>query len=470
MGIGVRIARGAAVAAVIVGLGVPAVPAFGAHRSERLTFFEDAPRAVATSTGGPVTTQWCLANLRYSCYSPSQMQAAYDLGPLYSSTKVTGGYQGQGQTIAIVDPYGSPTITSDLAAFDKAFALPAPPSFTVMTPPGLARVPTFKASNPDMMGWADETTLDVEWAHAMAPAASILLVTTPSDEVEGTSGFADIVAAENYVIKNKLATVISQSFGATEQTFSSASALTPYRSAFTAASTSGVSVLAATGDAGATDYQSNGTSFFAQPVVDWPASDPLVTAVGGTLVTLDAQGRHTTPDVAWNDTYNPLITATPSPNATGGGSSAFFAKPTYQVGLTNASPKMRALPDISMSAACSGEVEVYETFGGSTGWDTTCGTSEATPMFAGIVAIADQVAGHGLGPLNPKIYALATQPNSGIVDITSGNNTVQFPTLIKGASSATVVKGFATQAGYDMASGVGTIDAAKFVPALAAAP
>ena len=470
MGLRGRIIGLSACAAIVLGSLAPSLPAEGAHRAHHLVSFEDSPRAVATATGGPVTTQWCLTNWKFACYTPSQMQAAYDLGPLFNSTKVPGGYQGQGQTIAIIDPYGSPTITTDLTAFDSAFSLPAPPSFTVLTPPGLAPVPAFKASNADMMGWAGETTLDVEWAHAMAPKASILLVTTPTDEVEGTSGLAEIVAAENYVIKNKLATVISQSFGATEQTFTSAAAVNPYRSAFIAASTAGVSVLAATGDAGATDYQSNGTSYFSKPVIDWPASDPLVTAVGGTLVSLSAQGSHASPDVAWNDTYNTAVTSTPFPNATGGGLSTFFSRPTYQAGLTAGSSKARSTPDISMSAACSGEVEVYETFGGSTGWYTTCGTSESTPMFAGIVALADQVAGHGLGPLNPKIYSLASQPGAGIVDVTSGNNTVQFPTIVKGVSTPVIVKGFNALAGYDLASGVGTIDAAKFVPALAAAP
>jgi len=124
----------------------------------------------------------------------------------------------------------------------------------------------------------------------------------------------------------------------------------------------------------------------------------------------------------------------------------------------------RGVPDISMSAACSGSVNTYGSFQGApAGWSPTCGTSEATPLFAGIVALADQVAGHSLGLINPALYQLAARHAPGIVDVTSGNNMVSFT---QGGRQQTVT-GFRAGPGYDLATGVGTVDARYFVPELA---
>jgi subtilase family serine protease len=124
----------------------------------------------------------------------------------------------------------------------------------------------------------------------------------------------------------------------------------------------------------------------------------------------------------------------------------------------------RGVPDISMSAACNGSVDTYGTFGGApAGWSPACGTSEATPLFAGIVALADQVAGHPLGLINPALYRLAAEGAPGIVDIRSGNNTVSFS---QGGHEHTV-RGFNATKGYDLASGLGTVNAAYFVRELA---
>jgi subtilase family serine protease len=123
------------------------------------------------------------------------------------------------------------------------------------------------------------------------------------------------------------------------------------------------------------------------------------------------------------------------------------------------------VPDISMSAACDGSVDVYTSFPGqAAGWYPTCGTSEATPLFAGVVALAGQVAGHPLGLINPMIYQLEAVHAPGIVDVTSGSNTVSF---VQGGATHKVT-GYGARAGYDLASGAGTIDARHFVPELAA--
>jgi subtilase family serine protease len=414
----------------------------------------------------PLTEPQCESLFTVACYVPAQVQTAYDEQPLFNS-----GITGAGQTIAIVDAFGSPTIQADLATFDATFNLPAPPSFKIIQPAG--KVPAWDptGANGDV-GWAGETTLDVEWAHTIAPGANILLVETPVDETEGTAGFPQIVKAENYVINHHLGQVISQSFGATEPTFPSAASILALRSAYFNALKNHVTVLAATGDAGATDYSNAaGTLLYTHRAVDWPASDPLVTAVGGTQLSLLSTGQRTQADRVWDDSTNYALdnafSGSPDPAAlaTGGGLSTVFARPSYQDSVAGVVGQQRGTPDIAMSGACSGLVNTYQSFAGEpAGWYVDCGTSEATPLFAGIVALADQVAGHSLGLINPALYAMSAAHAPGLVDVTAGNNSVSFlqPNLI-------TVKGYAAGPGYDLASGVGTVDAALFVPELAQA-
>ncbi len=379
--------------------------------------------------------------------TPAQIATAYDLGPLTSA-----GITGAGQTIVIVDSFGSPTIAADLAHFDSYFKLPPPPSFRVIQPAG--KVPAFHASNSNRVGWAQETTLDVEWSHVVAPGASIVLVETPTSENEGTTGFPQIVTAEKYVLRHKLGQVISQSFAATEQTFPSKASLLALRSAYKLAARDHVTVLAATGDEGATSYRYNMQSLYTSRAVSWPATDPLVTAVGGTQLHLRADGTRRSADVAWSDS--------------GGGRSIVFGRPAYQDGVRAVTGSARGVPDVSLDASCSSSVAIYGSFYGGPGqWGPICGTSLATPLFAGIVALADQYAGHGkahsLGLINPAIYTIAARHERGIVDIRQGSNTQTFS---QGGTQHTV-KGFRAQVGYDLVSGVGTIDAAYFVRELA---
>ena len=307
----------------------------------------------------------------------------------------------------------------------------------------------------------------------MAPGANILLVETPVAETEGTAGLPEIVKAENYVINHHLGQVISQSFGATEGTFPSVASIYGLRGAYFNALRNHVTVLAATGDAGATDYSdASGTLLYTHRAVDWPSTDPLVTAVGGTQLALLADGSRTQPDQVWNDSANYALnyvfygTPGPTATATGGGRSAVFARPWYQNSVAGVTGSQRGVPDIAMSAACSGLVAIYQSFPGQpSGWYYACGTSEATPLFAGIVALADQAAGHSLGLINPALYTLSAERAPGLVDVTSGDNTVSF---IQDNSLVTV-KGFNAGPGYDLASGVGTVNAALFVPELARA-
>jgi len=416
------------------------------------------PRVHITSGHQPPTTQQCEQTTKTACYSPAQIRQAYDLGPLYAQQQ-----DGTGRTIAIVDSFGSPTIREDLKAFDSGFGIPAPPSFKIIHPAG--KVPPFSQSGKDRVGWAYETTLDVEWAHAIAPGANILLVETPTDETESTAGFPEIVKAENFVIRHRLADVITQSFGATEQTFPSAQAIRKLRSAFKNAHAHHITVLASTGDTGATSWTRGMQTYYRFPVTSWPATDPLVTALGGTQLHLDAQGDRTQPDNAWNDTNNPNVVGSPPvPSATGGGFSSVFVRPAFQTGVENRVGTHRGVPDVSMSAACDGAVLIYIGLPGSSpGYSSICGTSESAPLFAGVVAIADQVAGHALGDINSMLYALASQHAAGIVDITAGDNTVRF---VQNGHAHTV-KGYPALTGYDLSTGVGTIDATQLVRELA---
>jgi subtilase family serine protease len=300
------------------------------------------------------------------------------------------------------------------------------------------------------------------WLVTSNPGANILLVETPVSETEGVQGFPEIVEAENFVVDHRLGDVISQSFGATEETFPDARSLLRLRSAFKNAAAHSVTVLGSSGDAGPTDFQLNLEDLFTHRVNSWPSSDPLVTSVGGTQLHLDAQGNRTAPDNVWND-QELFGTAA----ASGGGVSAIFPRPGFQQVVRSTVGKHRGTPDISMSAAVDGGVLVRIGFTGgdgiTPGYYIFGGTSEASPEFAGVVAIADQFAHRRLGLINPTLYRLGASRAPGIVDVTIGNNTVTFTQH----GQTFTVQGFPAVRGYDLATGWGTVDAARFVPELA---
>lgn len=447
--------RGGAVAGVVL---LAAAAAMAGGRSDLpVPVPAVAGQVLPASVTAPPTTALCRALLHVACYQPSQIRAAYDVDPLLRR-----GLDGHGRTIAVVESLGAPDLAPDLHHFDAAFGLPDPPSLRIVTPAGTP--PLFSAADPQAVLWAVETTLDVEWAHVMAPGARILVVETPVAETEGASGFPEIVAAERWVVDHHLADVISQSFGTAEQTFPSAAALRGLRSAFEAADDHDVTVLAATGDTGSTLPLLDSTCCFPVPVVAWPASDPLVTAVGGTRLVLDAEGERLAPDTVWNDG---------GAGASGGGLSTVFGRPDYQDHVRRVVGDHRGTPDVSLSAALSGAVDVWATVptpkGLAGGWQLAGGTSEATPLFAGIVAIADEAAGHRLGLLNDSLYAIARHDRPGIVGVAGGGNavtvclagcTTKVPLLVS-------VPGYtAGPGGYNLASGLGTVDAARLVAEL----
>ncbi|HTX63672.1 MAG TPA: S53 family peptidase [Acidimicrobiales bacterium] len=402
-----------------------------------------------TPQAAPPTEGWCLRNYGILCYGATQVEAAYGLPTLYRQN-----LDGHGETIVIVDSFGAPDIREDLAVFDRAYGLTAPPHFTILK---YGDVPAYTPTTPTATGWAQETTLDVEWSHAIAPGANILLVETATAETVGTTGFPTMVNAENYVIDHHLGDVISQSFGTGEATFSAPGTILGLRSAYENAYRSGITVLAAAGDTGVA-YSETVTKkhYFSFPDVGWPASDPLVTAVGGTELTLNPRGVRVAPDRVWNDTQ-----LFGYPAASSGGLSTVFTRPSYQNSVAGVVGSRRGVPDISMSASVSGAVNIYYSgLASGNGWNPIGGTSEASPLFSGIVAIADQLNGHRpLGLLNPAIYAMEAAHDPGIVDVTAGTNSVYYTT----AGKTITITGYPAVPGYNLAAGVGTVTAPKFV-------
>lgn len=479
---------------VLAFLAVSAAMAPPAVAAVRVVPFAPGHILAAGRMAQPPTTAECEADFGIACYQAFQLQRAYNLAPLFSR-----GIEGRGETIVIVDAFGSPSIASDLQTFDSQMGLPNPPSFRVIAPEGpITTNPStctsvYSPSGPDLCsdyyGWTDETSLDVEWSHVMAPQANILLVETPMTETEGIYGFPQIVAAENYVVDHHLGDVITQSFGAAEPTFTSPGQIDSLRSAYINAAQHRVTVLAASGDQGSTDDYCDPTSGCANPdnvfccfstrAIDWPSSDPLVTAVGGTQLHLNAQGYRTAPDSVWNDLSSTVGVTGPvyTWGSSGGGHSTVFSRPPFQFGVAPSFGGGRSTPDIAMSAAVNGAVDFYDTTDPLVaGWGIVGGTSEASPLFSGVVALADQDAGHSLGYLDPALYAMShSRGPDGIVPISQGSNTYTFclPTDIQSdgscasSSDLVTVPGFNANGSYNDATGLGTVDAAAFVPTLA---
>jgi subtilase family serine protease len=440
-------------------------------------------------------------------YTPADICAAYGVDALHAE-----GWTGQGQTIVIVDSYGSPTALQDLQIFSTTFGLPAP-DLTIIYPDGQ---PTLNSN--DKLGWTLETSLDLQWAHAIAPDAKLVLVAANPAETEGVQGFPSIFKGIQYAISNYPGSPISQSIDVTEQSFSGASTLRAadliqmgrFEAIYQQAIAAGCTPLACSGDAGTANPVKQGSQngagakssdFYPYPTVCWPASSPSVTAVGGTwlqyhwrwdpqatLAAVLALGDpHPFADgqplaFAWMDwdltsdqtesVYRDDFEFFPNSglaNSTGGGLSAVFPTPSWQTNLpASLTQGARALPDLSWSASDDGGVLVYSTAGG--GWDDVSGTSCGTPQIAGLVAIANQMrASMGKGPIGhlaPKLYQLPAADFNDIVPQTfgSGNNAVTVGDNFRYGST---VPGLPATVGYDLATGLGSPKAYNLVHDLA---
>jgi subtilase family serine protease len=364
-----------------------------ARRCVRLELQELETRALPSTAPGFAVVNLDaqpLASSASAVYTPQQIRHAYG----FDAITLPGGLSadGSGQTIAIVDAFDAPNIFSDLHHFDAQFGLPDP-ALIKATPGGGTPAPD--------AGWAAETTLDVEWAHAIAPKATILLVETASNS------FTDLLAGVDYARNYGGVSAVSMSWGGGE--FSGETALDAHFT--TPAGHTGVTFVAASGDNGA----------WYGP--DYPATSPNVLSVGGTVLHLTTSGNYSS-ESGWSGST--------------GGYSSFESEPAYQRSAQGSG--VRTSPDVAYNASPGTGVYAYYTQpGGSAGWYSFGGTSAGAPQWAALVAIADQgraaVGEPALAGAQSAIYNL---PSSDFHDITSGSN------------------GYRAHTGYDLVTGRGT--------------
>ena len=376
------------------------------------------------------------------CRTPSDLRVAYGLQSLIKQ-----GSTGKGQTVVDIVSYGSPTLQHDMDVFDKQFGLP-PITIKVISPLGPVH---FYPPNKDMSGWAAETELDVQIIHAMAPGANIVVLTSPVDETEGTIGLPEFRQLEQYAVSHHLGNIITQSWGVSELTLKDAAGqqeIQKWDAFFKQATTQqGITFLGASGDNGVTDYADiKMTKLSTTPTTSFPADDPWITAVGGTSLMRNGKVFQ---EVAWN--------------MSGGGFSSFFAVPSYQQALPSQEQSQfknrRGVPDVAGDADPTTGLAFY--FDG--GWGAAGGTSASAPLWAALIAIADQMAGHPLGFIDPALYKLA-KSNSYVQDfhdITVGSNTANV--------NGVTVPGYSAAPGWDAVTGLGSPDAEKLLPGLIAA-
>jgi subtilase family serine protease len=358
------------------------------------------------------------------CYAPAQIRKAYD---------IPGNLTGAGETIAIIDAFGDPLLLNDLALFDATFGLPTP-TVNVICPDSRG-CPTVDPTNPDEVSWAAEISLDVQWSHAIAPGATIDLVVAYSD------ADADIQTAQRYVVTNNLGDVLSQSFGENELCLQAETSIfNATVTAFQTAQANNMSVFASSGDQGSATLNCAGTAYVEG--VNLPASDPLVTSVGGTHLNANYTTGTYQSESVWNDSgLNPDF------GAGGGGFSTIFSRPSYQTGTGSA---FRGVPDVTYSGdVYNGVLVVFsEGNGGTPAFFIFGGTSAGSPQWAALASLADQAAGHDLGFLNPSLYNLAGSAFYASIfhDITVGNN----------AWDVSGEPGYSAHRGWDAASGLGS--------------
>jgi subtilase family serine protease len=442
-----------------------------------------------------------------TCFTPQALQSAYNVGPLYQQ-----GFTGEGMTIAIVDSYGSDTMAHDLHVFDQAFGLQpmcgeegvtctaGMPKFSELAingSPETKAQPGKGTHLEDKSAWALEVALDVETSHAIAPDANILLVHSNNAETLGVQGFPNMMKAEDYVVKNHLANVISQSFASAEDAFGSFQSLENLRYAFKNAAANGVTVLGSSGDGGTANLRKSpvgqGFSLIPFPTVEWPASDPLVTGVGGTYLCTDptattnqARTTYIKPGIGakcGSSTFNAAGAAEVAWTFSGGGFSHVFSRPDYQAGplpdgSTPIPASARGVPDIGLQASSATGALVYLSLppdgNGSninqTGWYDIGGTSLSCPQWAGLIAIADQINKEkygqtGLGLINPALYKVASNPAMYAADYFDVAHTAVAGVENNNQGDPSV-PGYPATQGWDPVTGLGTPNAAELLPDL----
>ncbi len=408
--------------------------------------------APATPSPTGVVTADCLTVSQ--CYAPHQFLVAYGIQPLLDR-----GITGHDVTVVLPEeaetgPARPQPVTNllesvtdirqDLADFDSRFALPAAHIQVITTLAG-------SSASPWLAGV--EEVEDTELVHAVAPDATIVEilvapanVSTPAKLAATFAAYVRTAVSNGEVMSQS---GIGQDFNVGESSWTAAEVAT-MNSAMEYAVARHVTVVVASGDYGAIG---NGSSR-PRREVSLPASDPWALAAGGTTLTANRPTGAYRTETAWNDQSG-------SPSASGGGFSRLFARPTYQNGVPGVSAT-RGVPDVAGEAtSTSGMALLFSAPGGSEELIGAGGTSAAAPFWAGLVALADQEAGHPLGFINPAIYRIAQSPmyHKAFHDITTGNNTVS----LNGAT----ITGYQAGPGWDPVTGWGTPDAQVLIPLLA---
>jgi subtilase family serine protease len=458
----------------------------------------------------------------YHCYTPQDIRSAYGVDAIPSLPSGVSN-QGQGQTIVLVDSYGSPTAAADLQHFHDTFFGNLPnPDFQQVFPQGNPQYKNACSSSNGQSGpcaaanWSGEATLDIEWAYSIAPRAHLVLLAVPPAETEGVQGLPNLFKAiSSEIDATPAGTLFSMSFGITEQTFGGAagSQTSKFDAVFQKGLAKHDNFFAASGDNGSTgtSKQHKDSGIYSYPTVGWPASSPYVVSVGGTQLQRGwrwnpssnvafTANRDFNPaywqwtsgadsEAVWNESWGPI--------GTGGGASALYSRPSWQSNVAGSYGDHRIVPDTAWNAAVNGGVDVYITAypqfncGNSTGcWTIYGGTSAATPQTAALVALANtarSAAGKGpVGFLDPILYGgLGASAYSDIVPQHYGTAPATFAGSEVGVSGSVnksvgdlvdnqmwevPVAGYPTSSGYDATTGWGTPRAPAFVAGLASSP
>ena len=366
-------------------------------------------------------------------YAPADLAHLYGLDSLW-----TQGIDGTGQTVAIASfaDYSA----SDLAVFDQQFSLSG--SVTrIRVSDGRSTGGLLGAENGQ-----NEAEADIEVIRGVAPRAAILVYEAPNTN-------RGAVSLYNRIVSDNRAQVVTTSWGGTESFFSAAD-LSAIHQSFQEGAAQGQTFFAASGDSGAFDGAGSGPGSSTTPAVDYPASDPWVTGVGGT--TLTAGGSQYLAETAWSDGSDPS-----TPVGSGGGLSSVFSRPSYQTGpgVSNQySNGMRQVPDVAADADPSTGYAVYTVDPRNTpSWDVGGGTSTSSPLWGGFAVLVNQTLGRRVGFLNPLLYQLGQRASTFSVgpyhDVVQGSN-LYYPAT----------------PGWDFATGWGSFNGAAFVSALKTLP
>lgn len=422
----------------------------------------------------------------FHCYTPQQIRSFYGVDQVASINGHSN--YGKGQTIVLVDAYGSPTAASDLQTFHDKFFPDLPiPNFIQEFPQGnpqynnTANGQGLAGSN-GAAGWSGEATLDIEWAYAIAPEAHIVLLAVPPAETEGVQGYPNLFKAiSGEIDATPPGTVFSMSFASTEQAFGGAAAsqVAKFDQVFQKGIVKGDNFFGATGDTGTVNsskLQKDGVNY-SYPTVNWPASSPYVVAVGGTQVqsgwTWDPTSNTAFTSSGFNDAYWQSTNSGNSqavwneswgPIGSGGGVSTIYPEPTWQNQVGSFTG--RTIPDVSWNSAVNGGVDVYISAypqyncGQSTGcWTIYGGTSAATPQTAATIALVNAARASEnkapIGFLDPILYSgIGASAYNDVVPRSYGTATAG--ELNSNQMWDSTVLGNPTKVGYDLTTGWGT--------------